>query len=186
MHSTEPARARVALGVMGLAGSWSISSCRWDPVSSSVKCRSVLVTYCRITKHCQNFSSELLWIGNWTQLSWVVPVQGLSSGCSQYVIRAGITWRLDWGWRIHFQDGALTGPLAGGLGSSPHEPSIRQLKCSHGMATWFPSELVLRKGGTGRGREGEGSYVSFITESLRWRIMTLFAFCQSQRPILGC
>ena len=33
----------------------------------------------------------------------------------------------------------------------------RQLECSHDMTTWLPPELVMRKGGTERGKEGEGS-----------------------------
>ena len=41
-------------------------------------------------------------LGIWEWIDWVVRAQGLSEGCSQNIARAAVTWRFDWGGRVHF------------------------------------------------------------------------------------
>lgn len=45
--------------------------------------------------------------------------------------------KLEWGWRICFQDGSLTWLLSGGLSFSPCRLLQRLLECSHNMAAHF-------------------------------------------------
>lgn len=68
--------------------------------------------------------------------SLVVLAQNFSWGFNHDVGRAAVIWQLDWNCGIHFQDGALSWLLAGGLGSSPHGLFNRLL--SFFMAVGFP------------------------------------------------
>lgn len=68
----------------------------------------------------------------------MVLAQGLSEGCSQDMIRAAVTWRLDWGGRVHRHHSSLRRSLLAGLSSLPRDPPHGVLEHPHSMAAGFP------------------------------------------------
>lgn len=80
-------------------------------------------------------SEWLSWYGSGSESSVV-----LQSRCPSQV-RAAVIWKLGWGWRICFQDGALTWLLTGGLGSSDiHHVGLSMglRECPHKRTANFP------------------------------------------------
>ena len=73
--------------------------------------------------------------------------QGFSWGCHQDVVGTAVIWRLDWGWKILFQDGAPTWLLAGGLGSSPCGRLQRAAWASSQHGDWLSPEWVTQERG---------------------------------------
>ena len=63
--------------------------------------------------------------------------RGPSWGCSQDTDWGWIIWRLNWGWRSHFQDSPCTPLLAGGLSSSPPWPCYSAAWASSHYGGWL-------------------------------------------------
>lgn len=68
-------------------------------------------------------------------------------------------WRLDWGWRIHFQDHSI-GPLAGGFSFLPCEPFYRT---AHDINDFPQSEWSETKSESKSEREGGHSIFYNLT-----------------------
>lgn len=78
----------------------------------------------------------------WEWLRWMVLAQGLSWA------GAAVIRRLDWGYRIHFQDGSLMMSLSGGLSFSCVSVSLKLLSV---LMTWLgASPRVRNLSGGGR------------------------------------
>ena len=101
---------------------------------------------------------------------------------------AALIWRLDWGWRIPFQDDSLTWMLWGGLSCSPSRP-FHCTWLSHSHLPWraredqpcllepslssrmllFPFFTIFQKQVTGYSPEWRGGSLGFLWRE-SWRI----------------
>lgn len=128
------------------------------------------------------YLSWLLWV---VQETWSSFAGQLWLGVSHEIVvemlaRVELMWRLDWDWRIHFQDGPLIKLanlcllLARGLCSSAHGPLHSLCECPCDMVAGFPRASDPRD----QGRPLQASF--------KVRLHHLCRTFLSHRPALIC
>lgn len=89
--------------------------------------------------------SQFLWVKDLE----VACLDGCGLGClwscSQDVGWVAVIWKLEWSWRIHFQDGALTWLLAEGFSSLWHGPFHMVAWVSSRHGSWFSPEQLIQE-----------------------------------------
>lgn len=72
-----------------------------------------------------------------------------------------VMWRLDWGWKVHFQDGSLPWPLAGGISSSLWGLSVC---CLRFFMTLQPTSPRVRDPGKSGQRGSCSAFYNAVSE----------------------